>query len=251
MTKRHETAENRTYLSDIEAPAADHSFQVEISSMTIASPKREIAFIDRGVDDLATLLAGIRPDVEPILLSNDEPAPRQMARAVQGREGQLDAIHVIAHGRPGEVSFTSGALTVEGVGLYASDFAEIGRSLPCGALQLWSCRTAQGKRGVHFVDALAYVSGVEVAASEGVIGAARAGGTWNLFNSQLQPSGNVPLIQGAIEGYTGILAININLINSGGTGTTAYTEQSTVLLFSSTTFSGSTGDANKTDGRQR
>ncbi len=28
--------------------------------------KREIAFIDCGVDDLATLLAGIRPDVEPI-----------------------------------------------------------------------------------------------------------------------------------------------------------------------------------------
>jgi hypothetical protein len=44
--------------------------------MTTATRKREIAFIDRGVDDLATLLAGIRPDVESILLSNDEPAPR-------------------------------------------------------------------------------------------------------------------------------------------------------------------------------
>src|ERR1700739_2043309 len=61
------------------------SLESETSSMT-TTPKREIAFIDRGVDDLATLLAGIRPDVEPILLSNDEPAPRQMARAVQGRE---------------------------------------------------------------------------------------------------------------------------------------------------------------------
>jgi hypothetical protein len=49
-----------------------------------ATPKREIAFIDRGVDDLATLLASLRPDVEPILLSNDEPAPRQMARADVG-----------------------------------------------------------------------------------------------------------------------------------------------------------------------
>ena len=63
-----------------------------------APPKREIAFIDRNVDDLTSLLAGIRPDVEAILLSDNEPAPCQMARAVRGREG-LEAIHVIAHGR--------------------------------------------------------------------------------------------------------------------------------------------------------
>jgi len=37
--------------------------------------KRKIAFIDCTVDDPATLLAGIRPEVEAILLSDDEPAP--------------------------------------------------------------------------------------------------------------------------------------------------------------------------------
>ena len=77
--------------------------------------KREVAFIDRNVDDLHTLLAGIRPDVEAILLSNDEPAPRQMARTVKGKEGQLDAIHVIAHGRSGEVLFGAGALSIEAI----------------------------------------------------------------------------------------------------------------------------------------
>src|SRR5262249_35464038 len=85
--------------------------------------KREIAFIDRNVDDLQTLLAGIRPDVEAILLSNDEPAPRQMARAVSGREG-LEAIHVIAHGRPGAVCFGAGVLSVETVAEHANDLAE-------------------------------------------------------------------------------------------------------------------------------
>lgn len=37
------------------------SLQAETSSMSGSLPKREIAFIDRGVDDLETLLAGIRP----------------------------------------------------------------------------------------------------------------------------------------------------------------------------------------------
>src|SRR5260221_7805885 len=111
--------------------------------MATSTTKREIAFIDRGVDDLDTLLKSIRPDVEPILLSNDEPAPRQMARAVKGREGQLDAIHVIAHGRPGEVSFSAGALSVETIDEHAGELADIGRTLRDGAFHLWTCETAQ------------------------------------------------------------------------------------------------------------
>jgi hypothetical protein len=106
MAKLQEIASIQPNISEAEAHRAALSFSAETLSMS-ATPKREIAFIDRGVKDLATLLAGIRPEVEPILLSNDEPAPRQMARAVQGREG-LEAIHVIAHGRPGEVSFSGG-----------------------------------------------------------------------------------------------------------------------------------------------
>ena len=70
MTARHQVA-------FIDLSISDHvafdglSNSAEAHSMT-ATQKREIVFIDRGVDDLATLLAGIRPDVEPFLLSNDE-----------------------------------------------------------------------------------------------------------------------------------------------------------------------------------
>src|SRR5260221_1679333 len=120
--------------------------------MATSTTKREIAFIDRGVDDLDTLLKSIRPDVEPILLSNDEPAPRQMARAVQGREGQLDAIHVIAHGRPGEVHFESGILSAENLKEYAADLKTLGKAIQRdGGLRLWSCETGQGGHGAGFV----------------------------------------------------------------------------------------------------
>ena len=99
--------------------------------------KREIAFIDPGVDDLLTLLAGIRPDVEPILLTADEPAPRQMARAVKGREG-LEAIHVIAHGKPGEISFSFGSLSVETLPNHMDELGSIGAALAGGELPYWS-----------------------------------------------------------------------------------------------------------------
>ena len=51
---------------------------------------KEIAFVDRKVDDLATLLAGLRPELDPILLSDDEPALCQIARLVR----RLSLIHI-------------------------------------------------------------------------------------------------------------------------------------------------------------
>ena len=61
----------------------------------------EIAFIDPAITDFDTLLSGLRPDVEAIVLSSVEPAVAQMTRVLEGRTN-LSAIHVIAHGRPGQ-----------------------------------------------------------------------------------------------------------------------------------------------------
>src|SRR4051794_37715672 len=117
---------------------------------TTSGVKREIAFIDRNVDDLEILLVGIRPNVEPILLSNDEPALRQMARAVQDRDG-LETIHVIAHGRPGEVSFGAGTVSAGTLGLHSADLHALGQALNGGEIGLWCCRAGQGAEGAAFV----------------------------------------------------------------------------------------------------
>jgi len=89
---------------------------------------REIAFIDRNVDDLETLLAGLRLELDPILLSDDEPALRQMSRLVRDWDG-LEAIHVIAHGRVGEVSFGAGALSLESLAGHVADLRTGRRSV--------------------------------------------------------------------------------------------------------------------------
>ena len=85
MATRHDPEATKPDLSQITVNDTAHasSFEVETPSMTACLTKREIAFIDPGVDDLQTLLGGMRPDVEAVLLNDHEPAPRQMARAVQ------------------------------------------------------------------------------------------------------------------------------------------------------------------------
>ena len=146
----------------------------------VSLTKSEIAFVDPGVSDLGTLLQHLRPEVDAIILDHARPAPEQMAEALRCRNG-VAAVHVIAHGRPGELSFGSGAVSLDNLDAHDRGFAEIGRALDQdGALQLWSCNTGAGASGLAFVQRLADATGSAVAAASHTIGAAALGGRWQL-----------------------------------------------------------------------
>jgi hypothetical protein len=163
-----------------------------------------IAFIDPAVSDLASLLGGIRPDIETVLLASSEAATKQIARTLKGRQG-IEAIHIVAHGQPGALSFSSGLLSLETVDGCRADLAAIGEALEVdGGLMLWSCNTGYGKRGAAFVEALSRATGAAVAASPELIGAAAHGGTWTLD----APGGGTalpPMTPQGVGNYAGIL----------------------------------------------
>ena len=173
----------------------------------MTSIQREIAFIDRNVTDLAALLAVLRSDVEPILLSADAPAPQQIAEAVKHRT-DLTAIHLIAHGAPGQVNCGTRALAPETLEEDSEDLAAIGRVLGSkGSLLLWSCNTAAGERGEMFVDALARATGVEVSATTGLVGAAALGGRWELDARAGASEARAPLTADGMANYAGVMAM--------------------------------------------
>ena len=83
----------------------------------------EVAFIDVNVADPGFLLSMLRPGIQGIVLNAAEPAPVQMARALQGRRN-IASIHVIAHGEPGQINFAAGSLTTETIGNHAGHSPE-------------------------------------------------------------------------------------------------------------------------------
>ncbi|MGY4608900.1 VCBS repeat-containing protein [Bradyrhizobium sp. USDA 4474] len=184
--------------------------------------KREIAFIDPGVEDLETLLHGIRSDVEPILLSSDEPASRQMARAIRGSRG-LEAIHIIAHGRPGELAFSAGLLSLDTIDREAGELVLLGDAIgQRGELRLWSCAVARSEQGAAFVRALANVTGAKVAASERRVGAAARGGRWELASIATMAPCQPPITTKGQRAYAGVLDTS-NTTISGNNSTNALT----------------------------
>jgi hypothetical protein len=173
----------------------------------VAAPP-EILFIDPPVDDPATILGALRPGVGAIVLDPARPVSRQIAAALEDRDRDLDAIHVLANGGPGHVIFTAGEWSAATLDGDAADLAAIGRALgPAGERCLWSCATGATAAGADFVERLAQATGAPVAAAAGRIGAARSGGSWQLTVRSARAMPQPPLTDAAIASYAGVLAV--------------------------------------------
>ena len=178
----------------------------------------EILFVDPVVSDLETILGNLRSEVHAILLNARSPVTRQIATALEEYRG-LDAIHVIAHGAPGRVSFAGGEWSAGTLKEAACDFAAIGRALAAdGELRLWSCETALGDAGEAFVEALSEAIGADVRASTSMIGAAALGGTWEMSARASASMPLPPLTSDGVSFYAGVLSEQLTLTGSIAAG---------------------------------
>src|SRR5262249_1020533 len=192
----------------------------------------EVAFIDEGVPFIDELIAGLRPEVEPVILNSAKNAVAQIADALSGRTG-LAAIHVIAHGRPGEVLCSSGPLSRANIIDHAHDLARIGQALASdGTLALWSCETGHAESGQFFVRMLAEVVGASVGASSELIGNIRLGGHWTLDTLPYHPLPVPPLAHESVTQYAGLMSAPNDII------TTSTTDPNSNVIISIETNSG-------------
>jgi len=165
-------------------------------------PANEVVFVDTTVPDLLTLLTGLRPGVEAIVLDPARPAARQMAEALSQRRG-LGAVHVVAHGAPGRISFAGGDWTAAAVAEQADDLGAVGRALVGGgALCLWSCEAGLGADGQVLASAVRAAAASPVALAQGLVGAEALGGTWGLSGDVVAQA---PLTGEAQVTYAGVV----------------------------------------------
>jgi hypothetical protein len=151
------------------------------------TPNSEVLFIDPAVSDIETILAELRPEVDAVLLESGRPAAQQMAEALTCRSG-LAAVHIIAHGAPGQVHFSAGHWSAATIAHISGNLAAIGRALSAdGELRLWCCDTARGDAGAALLEALSDAAGVDVCGATGRVGAAAHGGVGNCRRGQAAP----------------------------------------------------------------
>lgn len=170
-----------------------------------AQSRGEIAFVDAGISDLATLLSGLKPGVEVVMLDSAHDAIGQIAAALAGRDS-LAAIHIIANGGEGRIDFGAGGVGLAELADHAGDLAAIGNALGAdGDILLWSCNTGAGSIGQAFVVSLAQATGADVAASTDPTGAAARGGDWALEAQSGSVEARVPLTPWGVDHFDGLL----------------------------------------------
>jgi Domain of unknown function (DUF4347)/FG-GAP-like repeat/RTX calcium-binding nonapeptide repeat (4 copies)/Calx-beta domain len=77
-----------------------------------------IAFIDRRVADYQSLIAGVKPGTEVVILDGNRDAIEQITE-VLGDRTNIDSIHIISHGAPGSLQLGNGNLSADNLAAYS------------------------------------------------------------------------------------------------------------------------------------
>ena len=163
----------------------------------------EILIADAHVEQLQVLLSGLRPGVHVQLVSSQDDAMDMLAQALADPE--LDTLHVLGHGAPGEVILGGQKIDTAAMPELKSRLLKPTHTLQNDTqICLWSCRTGADLTGDMFMNALAQTTNATVFASENLVGHAHKGGTWTLEKSAA-PRMGVPFSADALQAFEGVL----------------------------------------------
>src|SRR5450830_673924 len=166
------------------APATDHAAapadahpqsDATPTPAPAAVPGQSVVFVDSRVQDFDSLLKGVAPGTQVVVLQAGKDGLQQIADYLDGHKG-VSTVEIIAHGNSGDLWLGSTYLSSTNVASRADVLARIGSDMNVGGdILIYACNTAEGATGVGFVDSLAQYTGRDIAASNDRTGLAATG----------------------------------------------------------------------------
>ncbi|MFN9450675.1 MAG: DUF4347 domain-containing protein, partial [Rubrivivax sp.] len=150
---------------------------------TANETRREAVFVDAGLPDLDTLLADMaaRPGTRIFVVTQTADALDFITRTLADEGVTWDSIHLLGHGAPGSLTLGSARLDAASPASREAALASWSGHLSENAdILLYSCDTGARSEGLALVDALAGLTGADVAASDDRTGHTSLGGDWTL-----------------------------------------------------------------------
>ncbi|WP_293151848.1 DUF4347 domain-containing protein [Microcoleus sp. bin48.metabat.b7b8b9.023] len=155
-----------------------------MSNLNVPVSVKSIAFIDTKVPDYQSLVAGVTPGTEVVVLDGQKDAIAQITQILALRTN-IDSIHIVSHGAPGSLQVGNGSLSLDDLECdrhflqqWFSPLTSIPKNPP--NILLYGCEVAAGETGLAFVKRLSELTGASVAASQNLTGSVAKGGDWEL-----------------------------------------------------------------------
>ncbi|TAE95719.1 MAG: DUF4347 domain-containing protein [Oscillatoriales cyanobacterium] len=117
-----------------------------MSNLNFPVSVRAIAFIDSQVPDYQSLVAGVTPGTEVVVLNGNEDAIAQITQILALRTN-IESIHIISHGTPGSLKLGKTRLSVDNLETYSQQLQEWQNALSLSAeILIYGCNVASGPR---------------------------------------------------------------------------------------------------------
>lgn len=199
-------------LQDSRAPATLAPGIAVAEDATTAAP-RELVVLDARVpqaDELIEALNRQRANgrsLDVLVIEEHSDGISQISSWLEQAVGRYDAVHVLAHGESGAMQVGSSTLDLNAVRAQATQISAWGHGLSADAdLLLYGCDLAAERDGRELVDALAALTGADVAASIDATGHSSLGGDWALEYRQGSIEASSVLDAAAQFRWQGLLA---------------------------------------------
>ena len=137
-----------------------------------------IAFIDKKVEDYQSLIAGVKPGTEVVVLDGHRDAIAQITEILALRTN-IDSIHIVSHGAPGSLQLGKTRFSEDNLETYSEKLQQWQSALNLGAdILIYGCNVAL--RSFTFIQRIAQLTNTSVAASKNLTGSVAKGGDWEL-----------------------------------------------------------------------
>ncbi|MEM9005073.1 MAG: DUF4347 domain-containing protein [Cyanobacteria bacterium P01_F01_bin.86] len=144
------------------------------------SIRDRLVFIDQSIDDSASLIAGVTPDSDVILLDPAKDGIAQITTFLSGCTN-IASIHIVSHGYSGTLYLGNTSLDDASLDRYSDALKSWRNALqPDAEVLLYGCNVAAGPAGAAFIAHLQDLIGATIAASSTRIGSTQQGGNWTL-----------------------------------------------------------------------
>ncbi|MEG5092807.1 DUF4347 domain-containing protein, partial [Microcoleus sp. B13-B4] len=105
-----------------------------------------IAFIDTKVENYQSLIAGVKPGTEVVVLDGNRDAIDQITDILALRTN-IDSIHIVSHGAPGSLQLGNGCLSADNVETYSEKLQQWRSALSVDAdILIYGCNVASSPR---------------------------------------------------------------------------------------------------------
>ncbi|MGP2656728.1 DUF4347 domain-containing protein [Malaciobacter sp. WC5094] len=179
-------------------------------STTTTFESKQIAFIDNDVKNKEKIVEQLDDNIEVYYLDDKSDALKQIQNILEDKK-DIDTLHIISHGKQGEILFSNGSLNTQNLDTHKQDLENISKSLSKEAdILLYGCSIGQNNQGKEFVDKLASLTSADIAASNDLTGNKILQGDWSLEYE----SGEIQSESISVDNYETLLANNAPFLST-------------------------------------